>query len=92
MGSRVEDIQNRLKTIVAYVRDCETRVVRGDIPDMQGLDNKVTELCEEIATLPRSEGREMEHQMSQLVESLDMLAVAMKEQQDQLAEAAGGKG
>ena len=93
MTETASDIKKRLKTIVDYVRDCEARVVRGEIREMQGLDKNVEEICNEIATLPRSESREMEQHMAQLVEGLDQLATAMRRQQEnEAAMATSGEG
>lgn len=82
------DIGQNLKSIVDYVRDCQARVTKGEIMDLQGLDKNVMKVCDAIATLPEAEGKTLEAQMTQLVEALEILARAMKEQQEKL-EAAG---
>lgn len=84
------ETSQRLTAIVDYVRDCENRVARGEIMDLQGLDRNVISLCEAIAALPPAEARQLEMRMLALIESLDRLAHGMKEQQDKLA-AAGGR-
>ncbi|MBU6475169.1 MAG: hypothetical protein KGL10_04415 [Alphaproteobacteria bacterium] len=78
------DVGKRLRTIVDYVRDCRIRVTKGEIMDLQGLDKNVISLCDAIAALPEEEGRALEGQMSGLIDSLEELARAMKEQQDKL--------
>ncbi len=83
-------VGQRLKTIVDYVRDCRTRVNKGEIMDLQGLDKNVISLCDDIANLPEEESRAMEGRMSGLIDSLEELAQAMKEQQDKLG-LTGGK-
>lgn len=75
-------VGKRLKGIVDYVRDCQARVTKGEIMDLQGLDKNVIEVCNAIAQLPEKEGRALEAQMTQLIESLEVLARTMKEQQD----------
>lgn len=82
------DIGKSLKSIVDYVRDCQARVTKGEIMDLQGLDKNVMQVCDALATLPEAEGKALESQMTQLVEALEVLARAMKEQQEKL-EAAG---
>lgn len=74
----------RLRMIVDYVRDCRMRVSKGEIMDLQGLDKNVISICDAIAKLPENEGRALESQMSGLIDSLEELAQAMKEQQDKL--------
>lgn len=90
-GKKAEaaEVGKRLKGIVDYVRDCQARVARGEIMDLQGLDKNVIELCDDIARLPQKEGQALEGQMGQLIESLEVLARAMKEQQDRLNPSGG---
>ena len=83
--NKAADVGRRLKAIVDYVRDCQARVTKGEIMDLQGLDNNVIEVCDAIAKLPEKEGQALEAQMSQLIESLEVLAQTMKEQQDNMA-------
>jgi len=75
----------QLKSIVDYVRDCQARVSRGEILDLQGLDNNVMDVCNAIAGLPEKEGHALEAQMSVLIEQLEVLARMMREQQDRFA-------
>ena len=75
------ELGERLKTIVDYVRECQARVTKGEILSLQGLDSKVIKLCDDITKLPEKEGHSLESQMTLLIESLEVLARAMKEQQ-----------
>jgi hypothetical protein len=76
------EVATRLKKIVDYVRDCQARVTKGEIMDLQGLDKNVIEVCDAITSLPEKDSQELEGQMAQLIESLEVLARTMKEQQD----------
>jgi hypothetical protein len=92
MTNKAEDasvVAKRLKSIVDYVRDCQMRVGKGEIMDLQGLDKNVIDICDAIAGLPEKEGQAMEDQMSLLIDSLEMLGRMLKEQQEKfgLAEA-----
>lgn len=92
MTNKAEDastVAKRLKSIVDYVRDCQMRVGKGEIMDLQGLDKNVIDICDAIAALPEKEGQAMEDQMSLLIDSLEMLGRMLKEQQEKfgLAEA-----
>ena len=78
------DVAKRLKAIVDYVRDCQGRVNKGEIMDLQGLDKNVIEVCDAIAELPEGEAHTLETQMGNLIESLEVLARTMKEQQDKI--------
>lgn len=74
----------RLKMIIDYVRDCQARVTKGEIMDLQGLDKNVIEVCDAIAKLPKEEGGALEDQMGVLIDSLEVLARTMKEQNDKI--------
>ncbi len=77
----VAEVGKQMKGIIDYVRDCQARVTKGEIMDLRGLDKNVIEVCNAIARLPRKDGESLEGQMNQLVESLEILARTMKEQQ-----------
>lgn len=81
-NENMAEVEKKLKGIVDYVRDCQARVTRGEIMDLQGLDKNVMEVCDAAAQLPEEDGQRLESQMSQLIESLETLACTMKEQQD----------
>lgn len=84
------EIEQRLKAVIDYVRDCETRVNRGEVMDLQGLDRNVIEICNAITSLPSTEARVLEAKMSSLINGLDQLAIAMKAQQDSMNAFASG--
>lgn len=79
------EVGSKLKEIIDYVRDCQARVTKGEIMDLQGLDNSVIEICDAIAHLSEKDGQVLEGQMSQLIDSLEVLARTMKEQQDHIS-------
>jgi hypothetical protein len=94
MTNKTEDpsvVAKRLKSIVDYVRDCQMRVGKGEIMDLQGLDKNVIDICDAIAKLPEKEGQALEDQMSQLIDSLETLARMLKEQQEKLGITAEAK-
>ena len=86
-----EDVGKTLKSIIDYVRDCQARVTKGEILDLQGLDKNVMEVCDAIAKLPEEDGHALESQMSVLIESLEVLARTMKDQQERLAVSGRGR-
>jgi hypothetical protein len=93
MTDKAEDasaVAKRLKSIVDYVRECQVRVGKGEIMDLQGLDKNVISICDAIATLPEQDGQALESQMSQLIEGLEALGHMIKEQQDKFV-ASGAK-
>lgn len=81
MASEAAEIGQRLKSITDYVRDCQARVSKGELMDLQGLDKNVIALCDAVAELPEKEGQAFEKQMSQLIESLEDLANTIKERE-----------
>lgn len=87
MASRAlskDDVLSRMKSVTDYVRDCERRVTKGEIMDLQGLDNSVIEICDAIAALPSEEGQSLEKQMAALIGDLEKLAAAMRAQHENL--------
>lgn len=84
-----EEIAGQLAAITDYVRQCQTRALRGEIMDLGGLDRTVAALCSYITQLPPAEARAQEAQMQKLVEGLDELAAAMKEQKAQMLSGGG---
>ena len=78
------EIETRLKSIIDYVQDCERRVIKGEIMDLQGLDRNVIEICEALTSLPRDKARTLEGKMKSLVDKLDTLATSMKDQQEKI--------
>jgi hypothetical protein len=88
MGQMTDDVAkvaSQLKGIIDYVRDCQARVTKGEIMELQGLDKNVIDICDAIAHLPEKEGHALESQMTQLIDSLEVLARTMKEQQEHLS-------
>lgn len=81
MASEAAEIGQRLKSVTDYVRDCQARVSKGELMDLQGLDKNVIALCDAVAELPEKEGQAFEKQMSQLIESLEELANTIKERE-----------
>lgn len=79
-----DEVAERLKAVTGYVRDCERRVLQGDIMDLQGLDKNVVEICDGIAALPPEEGQELEPSMAALIADLEKLAAVMREQHDKM--------
>jgi hypothetical protein len=79
-------IGKQLKSITDYVRDCQARVTKGEVMDLQGLDRNVIEVCDAIAKLPEKEGHAMEDRMGELISSLEVLAKTMQEHHDRLVE------
>ncbi len=84
MTNKAEEIPvgQRLRSIIDYVRDCQVRVAKGEIMDLEGLDKNVVAVCDAIGKLPQAESQAMESQMAQLIDSLETLARMMKEQQE----------
>jgi hypothetical protein len=85
-----EEIAARLKSVLDYVQDCDRRVSKGEIMDLQGLDKNVIILCDAIASLPQKEALAFENDMARLIEKLEVLAESMKTQQENFS-AAGGR-
>lgn len=81
MNNEATETGKKLKSIIDYIRDCQARVSKGEIMDLQGLDKNVVEICDAIAALPPQEGHKLEDQMGVLIESLETLAETMKAQQ-----------
>lgn len=79
------ELSTRLRAVQDYVLDCERRVSKGEIMDLQGLDNNVIQICEALTKLPKPDAKELEPRLGMLIESLDRLAAGMKEQQEKFS-------
>ena len=77
-----QEVADRLKQVTDYVKDCDRRVSRGEVMDLQGLDKTVMEICDAMAQLPEEETEKHEAAMSALIKDLETLAKSMKAQQD----------
>lgn len=73
----------RLKQVTDYVMDCERRVMRGEIMELQGLDDTVMEICNDVAALPQDEAQALEQNMTRLIDGLELLAEAIRAQEEQ---------
>ncbi len=83
-----DDIGAQLKMVLDYVKDCDRRVHMGEIMDLDGLDDKVMDICDRVSQLSQDEAQEYEDQMGVLIKELEKLAKSMQEQQ---AKIDGGK-
>lgn len=83
-GIEAADIGQRLRALLDYVRDCQTRVARDEVIDLDGLDNNVIELCDAIASLPQEDGLRFEDDMQALIDNLEVLMQSMQERQETL--------
>lgn len=77
-----QEVGERLKQVMDYVKDCDRRVNRGEIMDLQGLDKTVMDICDAMAQLPEDEVEKHEMAMSVLIKDLETLAKSMKAQQE----------
>ena len=82
-----DELAQRLKATIDYVRDCDRRVSQGEIMDLQGLDDTVVDICDHLAQLPEDESQSLEAQMTTLIKGLEQLADTMKEQEEKMGEA-----
>ena len=76
------DLDKDLKQATDYVRDCQARIIKGDLMELQGLDKTVINMCDRIAELPDGEAKELEDKMAVLIKALEALAVTIKEYQE----------
>lgn len=83
-----QDLSQQLKAVLDYVKDCERRVHLGEIMDLDGLDDKVMEICDQVADMPQDEAQEYETQLGVLIKELESLAKSMQAQQEKID---GGK-
>ena len=79
-----EDIRKEIQTVIDYVRNCETRALKGEVLELQGLDQNVLLICNKIAGLDAPHAKTIEPLMAVLIEVLDRLASTLKNQQDNI--------
>ncbi len=85
-ADEVQEVETRLKELTGYVSQCSSRVTKGEVPDLNGLDRNVAEACASAEALGSEKARAIAPQMEKLIAELDKLAIAIKEQQDNLTE------
>jgi len=73
-GILLEEIKGKLKRTIDYVRDCSSRVSKGEVMDLTGLDKTVSKMCEDIENLPKEEADNVKDDMAKLVDGLSDLA------------------
>lgn len=79
MTNNVAEAREQLKSITAYVRDCQARIMKGEIMDLRGLDQSVIEVCNDVTKLPENESAKLDAEMSMLIEELETLAASIRE-------------
>ncbi len=78
------EIEQQLKQLIDYVRDCDRRVAKGEIMDLKGLDRNVIEICDHVAGLSPQDARQLESGLAQMVSELEILANTLRAQQEQI--------
>lgn len=88
------ELEQQLKQLTDYVRDCERRVAKGEIMDLQGLDRQVMVLCDRVTMLPRQDAQIIESKLTLMIGELENLANTLRAQQALLdqQEKSGSKG
>jgi len=89
MTQNAADITLQIRSITGYVRDCAARAAKGEVMDLQGLDQNVIDICNAITSLPEADGKKLERDMATLIAALDDLAATMKQSYGGLLAAAG---
>lgn len=78
MSSNIIDMKDRLARTTSYIRECQARISKGEIMDLQGLDKNVGAMCEDIQKLPQEEARALAEKMEYLIQSLDELSQVIR--------------
>ena len=78
----LEEVKEKLKRTIDYVRDCASRVNQGEIMDLTGLDKTVSKMCKDIESLPTENANDVKEDMAKLVQSLDDLASNIEKQKE----------
>lgn len=76
----VDEIKKQLRRTSDYVNDCQIRTNKGEILELSGLDEVVSDLCGYINSLPQDEGVALKGEISDLLSALDGLAHKLQEQ------------
>lgn len=84
-----DTIAKEIQKIIDYIRDCEVRAARGEVLELQGLDQNVLIICNKITGLDIPHSKTVEPLMTSLIEALDNLASTLKTQQDHIIASSG---
>lgn len=90
MTNNAAEASAQLKAITTYVRDCQARILKGEVMDLRGLDQSVVDICNAVTKLPENESRKLDGDMSQLIKELETLASSIREKHGAALDAEDG--
>ena len=74
-----EQVEDELQAIMTYVTDANTRIGEGEELELEGLDEKVEEICKQIEKLDPEQAQAAEPLLQDMIRALDELAHTIKE-------------
>ncbi len=74
----MSNITQRLKDITKEIDDYTQAVLTGDDVDIEGMDERVESVCNEIEGLDKKEASQYSEDLQAMISSLDHLVTAIK--------------
>lgn len=75
--------------IRSFVQESQRYLDEGNHVELEGLDAKVKELCQTIATLPPAEAKAFAEHLQQLLDEINGLAERLVKQRDEIKQSLG---
>ncbi len=79
-----DSIETRLKAQIDIIEQALIDINHGDVGDLEGLDDEVESICDDIKKLPHDIAQSTEPLMLEMIGKLEKLAVVLQEHQDDL--------
>ncbi len=76
-----EELRAQVGELNTYILDNKAKVDSGEVVKIDGLDTRVTELCERIQSLPDDEHASFHHDLEGMISNLDSLMTSLNKMQ-----------
>ncbi|MCI5049089.1 MAG: hypothetical protein MRY32_01980 [Rickettsiales bacterium] len=83
-AQRSEKARTLFEDLMGYINESKVILEKGDYLELNGLDNKVAELCEAVHNLTPEESKEYADDLDTMMQELDGLQKLFLEQRDRV--------
>lgn len=80
MPKTEEEFTNEINAITAELREAKTQIEQGAETEMEGLDDRVDLLCQQIEAAPAEIASGTESALTEMISALESLAETLQEQ------------
>ncbi len=83
-GDTTATLDSLVSDLEGYIREALDILDSGEYVELNGLDEKVTALCQRITVMPISEARDFRPKLTSITKQLDLLQTIMMEHRDRI--------